>query len=657
VAHKLLILILIFGLLFTNPVLMHAQEKGDEAPAVPEAAAVSSSGGIADDLKGGEEAVATAAPAAQEDEDTVPAPAPQDDSLPVVVEGYEPPDVGTAQEEEEAVAAPAAQEEVVAAPAPQDNSLPPVAEGYEPPGAETPQEEEEAAPAPEEKTKEPPKEAAAESAPKEEAQNAEEDASAVQAGNVTVNFKGADIRTVLAYIAEVSGVDIVPAPDVKGIVDLKLTNKPWKVALDIILRNYGYSYEREGDIIRVVTIDKLKQEEPTTHAFNLNYSNCKDVSESIKNILSEKGKVTSDERTNTIVVTDIPTNIYKIKQVVERLDRRTQQVLIEARIIETVLDDTEKLGIDWSMKFSISGAKRPITFPFDNMKVPFGKKQNIMEYFPVVNSGNQVESTSAVIGGATTQTTTNSSDFPAAGDAYPIFPFPFAQTSDFQFGTLDFSEFRAVLELLKQRANTDIVSNPRIATLNNSQAIINVGQTLNMPTYERNSTTGKMEITGYTAKDLGILLQVTPHINDNGEIVVDLLPTISDLLRYDTLDRASGVVAPVFSQRIAKTQVMIKDGETIFIGGLIKENDIDSKKKLPFLGDLFGDIPIVGLLFTKKETTKQKTELIFFITVNVMSYDRPVKGAPVASEIYAPKYTDIPPSNVSIKKKLDRKDR
>ena len=134
-------------------------------------------------------------------------------------------------------------------------------------------------------------------------------AATVEPGNVTVNFKGADIKTVLAYISEVSGVDIVPAPDVKGVVDLKLTNKPWKVALDIILRNYGFAYEREGDIIRVVTVSQLKQEELASQAFSLNYSKCKDVVDSLKNMVSEKGKVTSDDRTNTVIVTDIPTNL------------------------------------------------------------------------------------------------------------------------------------------------------------------------------------------------------------------------------------------------------------------------------------------------------------------------------------------------------------
>lgn len=483
-----------------------------------------------------------------------------------------------------------------------------------------------------------------------EAEKAEE-AVAVEPGNVTVNFKGADIRTVLAYISEVSGVDIVPAPDVKGLVDLKLTNKPWKVALDIILRNYGFAYEREGDVIRVVTVDKLKQEELATQAFNLNYGKSKDVVNSIKNILTDRGKVMYDERTNIVLVTDIPTNIYKIGQIIERLDKKTDQVLIEARVIETVLDDTEKLGIDWNAKFTISGAKRPTTIPFEAFKIPFfNKGKEGQAYFPQGLTTSPL-STTVGTGGATTST--QAAQFPSQAEGW--FGFPFTSKDEFTFGTLDFSEFKAVLELIKARSNTDIVSNPRIATLNNSEALINVGQTLNLPKYERNSSTGKMEITGYEKKDLGIILKVTPHINEKGEIVVELAPEISDLLRYDVLDKASGIVAPVFSARQAKTQVRIKDGDTIFIGGLIKENDVDTKKKLPFLGDLFGDIPYLGLFFTKKETVKQKTELIFFITVNLMATDKEIKDVPKSNKAYVPMYTLTQEKDATLKKRIKKK--
>jgi len=480
---------------------------------------------------------------------------------------------------------------------------------------------------------------------------------AVEPGNVTVNFKGADIKTVLAYIAEVSGVDIVPSPDVKGVVDLKLTNKPWKVALDIIVRNYGFAYEREGDIVRVVTVDKLKQEELVSQVFPLNYSKAKDVVDSLKGIVSERGKAMYDDRTNTVLVTDIPTNIYKIGQIIERLDKKTQQVLIEARVIETVLDDSEKLGIDWNVKITASGAKRPITFPFDYYKPG---NQYLDKFEPLVQTGQEIKTFDAQGNVVTTKPGLYPAGASGVSNTSKGFPFvDFSQaifTNTFQFGTLDFTQFQAVLEMIKARANTDIVSNPRIATLNNTEALINIGHTLNMPVYERSSSTGKMEITGYQAKDLGVILKVTPHVNDKGEIVIDLSPEISDLLRYDTLDAASGVVAPVFSMRIAKTKIMVKDGDTIFIGGLIKENNIDRRTKLPIIGDILGDVPYLGLLFSKKETVKQKTELIFFITVNLMTVDKIIKDAPLPNKVYVPMYSlSQGDSKSSRKKQLNRK--
>jgi len=453
-------------------------------------------------------------------------------------------------------------------------------------------------------------------------------------GNITMNFKGADIRTVLSYISEVAGVDIVAAPDVKGTIDLRLTDKPWKVALDVIVRNYGFAYERDADIIRVVTLDKLKQEEVTTQAITLNYGRAKDVIDSIKKIVSSRGKVKYDDRTNMLIVTDIPTNVYKIAQIIEKLDKETDQVLIEARILETVLGDDEKIGIDWNLKFEISGAKKPTTFPFDY----FNSGSRLLEkYTPLVQVGaSSTTTTDGVTDSITTTTPGAYPASPAATNYSKAFPFvDYAQEmfkDTFSFGTLDFSQFSAVLEMVKSRAETSIVPNPRIATLNNTEANILVGQTLNMPKYERNSTTGKVEITGYEAKDLGIKLKVTPHINDKDEIVVSLVPEISDLIRYDTIDVKNGIVAPVYSSRQADTKVLIRDGDTIFIGGLIKEGIIDTERKMPILGDLLGDVPGIGLLFTKKEKTKRKTELIFFITVKIMKKGKQLSDVPLASK-------------------------
>ncbi len=431
-------------------------------------------------------------------------------------------------------------------------------------------------------------------------------------GNITIDFKDADIRTVLRILSEKSGVNIVAGRDVEGFVTVRLVNVNWERALDIICKNYGYAYEREKNIIRVTTVENLRQEELTTEVFTLNYAECTEVADAIKEMLTERGKdkIKYDERTNVLIVTDIPTNLYRIKQVVEKLDKKTAQVLIEARIIETTLDDDENLGIDWSLKFRAVGAARPMAFPFETIGSKILGQLDMADYFLTGKgaASGQVGAT-GVIG-----VLAPSEDFHAAATS-GLSSMPLATTDMFTMGTLDFSEFSAVLEYLKSRRDTNILSNPRIATLNNQEASIHIGTIIAIPTFERNPDTGTIEITGYTERDLGIKLAVTPHINEQGDIVVDLKPEISDLLGYDVLDAARGIRAPRYSTREAETQVMVRDAETIMIGGLVKETTINYKKKVPFLGD----IPLIGnVMFTKTEEGTEKTELIIFMTVRLI---------------------------------------
>ena len=191
--------------------------------------------------------------------------------------------------------------------------------------------------------------------------------------------------------------------------------------------------------------------------------------------------------------------------------------------------------------------------------------------------------------------------------------FPVVDKAEFKFGTVDFSQFQALLQMIKSRTDTKILSEPHITTLNNQEARVLVGEVIAIPTFERNSQTGHMEITGYKDKELGIRLSVTPHINDQNEIVVSVVPEITSLLGYDTL--TADVKAPHYATRSANTQVRIKNGQTIAIGGLIRENIVDSKSKVPILGDL----PLLGKIFGHKDKTVQKTDLLFFMTVNIVS--------------------------------------
>ncbi|MBU4312482.1 MAG: type IV pilus secretin PilQ [Candidatus Omnitrophica bacterium] len=414
------------------------------------------------------------------------------------------------------------------------------------------------------------------------------------AGNVTLDFKDADITNVLRILSYKSGINIVAGKDVTGPVTIRLTDVPWQKALEVILRTYGYTYEREENIIRVTTTENLEKEELVTEVFALNYADAENIPAAIEEMLSDRGSIKYDERANLVIVTDIPTNIYKIKQVIERLDMRTKQVNIEAKIVETTLDKDDNLGIRWTMQATASMAKRPTTFPFD-------RKAGGGSWYPISDPSGASSTSSPVVG-----------TFPSnVGTGFPM-----ALPTNFTLGTLDFSAFQAVLEILKSRSDTKIISNPRITTLDNQEARIVVATTFSIPTYERNDSTGNIEVTGYSEKELGVTLSVTPQINPEGFVVVKLEPEVSTFLDWDTFTSGSSgsIQAPRFSTRKASTQVMVKNGETIVIGGLIKENIVDAVYKVPILGD----IPILSLFFKKKEKSVETTDLMFFITVNIV---------------------------------------
>ncbi|NQT23485.1 MAG: hypothetical protein HQ579_08650 [Candidatus Omnitrophica bacterium] len=450
----------------------------------------------------------------------------------------------------------------------------------------------------------------------EEHMDVEEEERQLKPGYVTVNFKGADIRTVLNYLSDVSGVDIIPAPDVSGPITLKLTDKPWETALDIIVRNYGYAYERDRDIIRVVTIESLKMEELATEVVKLNYAKAVDVEEIIKDMLSDRGKVGADDRINALVLTDIPTYLYKAKQVIFKLDKKTPQIMIEAKIIETMLGKDERMGIDWNIRITASGAAKPTTIPFNALLPDWGLQSSVLTNVFTPLGQTQGVTANVLQGGTTAQTETAA--FPSGGTLADSASrlWPFVDADLFTFGTLDFTQFSAVIEYLKRRSDTEIISNPRVTTLNNKQAKIMVGKVYNFPTFDQVEETGRWVISGYEAKELGIRLLVTPNVNENGEIVVDLKPEISNYLGLEQISEE--LSAPLWATREAETQVMVKDGETIFIGGLIKENTVKVDKRFPILGDLVGDLPFIGNVFKYKVDKKEKTELIFFISVHIV---------------------------------------
>lgn len=404
-----------------------------------------------------------------------------------------------------------------------------------------------------------------------------------ESGNISVEFKDADINDVFRVLALKGNVSIVADPDVKGLVTVQITDVSWERVLDVICRTYGYAYEREANIIRVTTLGKQGQENLITEVFALNYAKATDVATAVSEMRSDRGKIRYDSRSNLVIVTDIPTNIYKIGKVIDRLDTITPQVTIEAKIIEVTLNDDQDLGIKWNASYSANMSKRPTTFPWPANNV--GKKLD--NYMP---KGNKID------------------DFPTVSQP----AFKLGTADDFNFGILDGSAFTLLLEAIQTNSKTTILSNPRITTLDNEPAQIHVGTSWPIANYSYNEETDRFVITGWDYKSYGILLKVTPTINKNGYITLKLHPEISD--KQEEID-FQGARVPVLTTQTTDATVMIKDGHTLVIGGLLKNKKVMTKTKVPFLGD----IPILGLLFTHKSEQIVKKDLLIFITPHIIS--------------------------------------
>jgi len=436
--------------------------------------------------------------------------------------------------------------------------------------------------------------------------------SAIGADTISLDFKDAEITSVLRILSMKSNVNIVTGPEVKGLVTVRLDNVPWEKALDVILRTYNYVFEREGNIIRVTSRDQMKLEPVETKTFILNYSKAAEIQASIIDMLSERGKVKSSERTNMIVVTDIPTNLYRIGEVVKKLDKMTSQAFIDSKVVRTEAGTIENMGIEWNPVVKVSGSSRPTTFPFTS--ADNGTPSSLTQFFPVANGLGVNQA--------------NPRAFPNIDPAVPT------TAPTFNYGTLDFSSFSATLNFLKKSSNTKVMSNPRVVVLNNQTAHIQVGDQIPLPTYERNEQTGSMVISGFNYRDTGVTLNVTPHINSSDEILVDLKPEISSKNGEQTFGAGlSAVSAPIFNVTQAQTQLLIRSGQTIAIGGLLTDNAAQTETKVPYLAD----IPVVGKLFrSKRQGTagavgpeNSKVETLFFVTVTTVD----TQGQPVGSKV------------------------
>lgn len=437
--------------------------------------------------------------------------------------------------------------------------------------------------------------------------------------NVTLDFNDADIRSVLRIISLKSGVNIVAGEEVKGPVTVRLVDVPWEKALSVVLKTYGFAYERDGNIIRVTTLGNLATEALETEIFALTHAKSDEAVKTLQEMLSERGSMRADARTNVLIVTDVPTVVYRIGQVLERLDKGTPQVLIEAKMVEMTVTDAEKIGVKWNAALELAGPSRPTTFPWD------AARENWLDrFYPRGQPGGQSvltdsngNTTGAVVTDPGTFPLVNRTTNDSTANLNSAAVFPFSNATDFTFGKIDFSKFSALIEAISSGIHNKVLSEPRVTVLSNQEASILVGEEIYIPKYERNNTTGKMEIAGYDPKRIGIELKVTPQVNQKNEVNLLLAPQISSLVGFEEL--TPEIKIPRINIRNASTSVRVMSGETVVLGGLIKEDVVDEKTKFPVLGDL----PLLDRAFSHTNKTVVKTDLTFFITVTVINDPSP----------------------------------
>lgn len=435
---------------------------------------------------------------------------------------------------------------------------------------------------------------------------------------ISLDFQDADIKNVLRLIAEVSGFNLITSDEVQGKVTVKLLNVPWDQALDIILKTKGLGEVREGTIIRVAPIAALTKEkedegkrraaeasaEPlVTRLVTLNFSRVKEVEPTLKKSLSSRGQIEKDERTNTLIIRDIAKNAESAAELAKTLDKPTPQVLIEARIVEVSTNYLKELGIQWGghyVRDAAHGNAFPYRFP-NSLGVGAGTTTGTAESSTIPTS--PLVGARANVAGSTSGTATNT-----PGNAFAVnlpagVGLGAGGSIGFAIGSIaNIMSLDIILSALENSGKLKILSNPKVATLDNKEATIKSGRKIPYATVSAAGTSVQFI-------DAVLELKVTPHITDDKYVDMKVVATKNEAdFGFQVLGTPSIVI------KEAQTQLLVRDGDTIVLGGVFKSTESDSKAGLPWLSD----IPVLGWLFKKEVAKKDNEELLIFITPRVL---------------------------------------
>ncbi len=434
---------------------------------------------------------------------------------------------------------------------------------------------------------------------------------------MTFNFQDVPVRTVLQLIAEESNLNVVASDTVQGNVTLRLVNVPWDQALDIVLRAKGLDKRRDGGVIWVAPQSELakfeqdkedariaieNREDLITDYIQINYHSATAIFKALteakgiggsggggggganqqeNGFLSPRGRVVADERTNTLMISDIPKKVAQMRELIDHIDRPVDQVLIEGRIV--IASDT--FARDLGAKFGIGGTRQ------------YG--------------GNTATIGSSVSGGNVSATRGLNVNLPADS-------FTNGTPTSLAY-TLLGANFNLDLELtaLQEEGRGEVISNPRIVTANQREGVIKQGKEIGYVTIT-GGTAGTAATPNVQFKEVLLELKVTPTITNDNRVFLNMNVKKDEVDQY--IELAGYGTVPQINRREINTAVLVDDGQTVVIGGVYEFTDRSSVSKVPFLGD----IPFLGNLFKKRGRSKDKAELLIFVTPKVL---RVAKGA------------------------------
>lgn len=450
---------------------------------------------------------------------------------------------------------------------------------------------------------------------------------------ISVTLVDSDIRDALRMVAAQGDVNVVMSKSVQGRITLDLDEVSLEESLDAIVTVGGFQYAVDGDIVTISTLTERREqaelerelagpppgpEVPEVLLLELRHVDAERVEPVIKNLLSEEGTVTlldtSDHvaqrydpgggpagegqlqlgsqltsssmgrpaKSHTLVVMDVPSRLARIREVVDEVDQMPPSVVIETRFVEISLDDEDRMGFDWNVVAGMTGANAPTTFPLGD--------SSLGSFNPNVSSGSP-----------------NGGVFPGAPDSVTT---P-GMDGLFTFGSLDFSTFTAVLELIQQDSRVEMVSNPRIVVNDRHTATILVGE--RYPILSANVTEFGAVIEQLDRYEpVGVQLVVTPSVVADDEIELFVRPTSSSI--GSIVEGSSGIQVARINSRQIDTAVTVKDGQTVVLGGLITSRESQVERSVPVLGS----VPLLGGLFRYEATRVERVDLVVFLTVRIV---------------------------------------